>query len=110
MIALIKEYGILGKKTAKLLNIDEKNKTIIFKRGKLIFIFNFHPTNAVPDYQFFVPEKGSYELLLNSDDTKYGGHGRIVKTVEYKTGKDKTLQMYITNRTAMVLKQKENEE
>ncbi len=106
MISLIKEHKILEKNASELLNMDEQNKTLIFKRGKLVFIFNFHPTNSIPDYKFHAPDKGEYEVLLNSDDSKFGGHGRIDSSVTYKTQKDKTLQMYITNRTALVLKRK----
>lgn len=106
MIKVIKEHKILSKGFSKMLNIDEHNKTIIFKRGKLIFIFNFHPTRSVPDYKFFVPEKGEYQVILNSDDKKFGGHNRIKNTVDYKVDKDNTLQLYVTNRTALVLKKK----
>jgi 1,4-alpha-glucan branching enzyme len=107
MVGLIKEYGLMEKGFAKCLNIDEHNKTLIFKRGKLIFIFNFHPVNSVPDYKFYVPQKGEYELILNSDDAVFGGHDRIDPTVTYKTGKDQTLQLYVTNRTALVLRRKD---
>jgi len=106
MIKLISDYNLLAKGFAKLLNIDDHNKTLIFKRGKLIFILNFHPLRSVPDYKFFVPEKGEYEIVLNSDDKKFGGHGRIKNGVTYKADKDSTLQMYVTNRTAIVLKKK----
>jgi 1,4-alpha-glucan branching enzyme len=106
MVSLIKEHKVLKKSPSDLLNIDEKNKIIIFKRGKLIFIFNFNPINSVPDYQFTVPDKGEYEVILNSDEAKFGGHDRIDSSVAYKTSKDKTLQMYITNRTALILKKK----
>ncbi|MGB0525320.1 MAG: alpha amylase C-terminal domain-containing protein [Flammeovirgaceae bacterium] len=106
MVKLIQEHKILSRDFSKLLNIDEHNKTLIFKRGKLIFILNFHPTRSIPDYKFFVPDKGEYEVTLNSDDKKYGGHARIKKSVTYKVDKDNTIQMYVTNRTALVLKKK----
>jgi 1,4-alpha-glucan branching enzyme len=106
MVSLIKEHKILEKGASELLNQDELNKIIIFKRGKLIFIFNFHPNKSITDYKFTMLSKGEYEVILNSDDAEFGGHGRIDSSVTYQTKKGKSLQMYLTNRTALVLKKK----
>jgi len=104
MLAVAKEYDVPGQSFADNLNVDETNKTLIFKRGELVFIFNFHHHNSIPDYKFYVPEEGTYEIILNSDDKVFGGHDRIDTTVSYTTDDEKHLQMYITNRTALVLR------
>lgn len=103
MLALAQEYDIPAQEFAKSLNIDDQNKILVFSRGDLVFIFNFHPNNAIPDYKFYVAEEGAYQVILNSDDKEFGGHGRINKEVTYKTDKKQFLQLYITNRTALVL-------
>lgn len=49
-------------------------------RNSLLFVCNFTPM-ARPDYRVGVPKKKKYTLLLNSDDTKFGGEGTERPTV-----------------------------
>lgn len=109
MIHLIKSNDVLSEEFATQLNMDEANKIIIFLRGKLIFIFNFHPFNSIPDYCLQVPESGSYRIVLCSDNIKYGGHGRIDEALIYQTFHEEknlndALKLYVTNRSAIVLR------
>jgi 1,4-alpha-glucan branching enzyme len=87
--------------------MDTTNNVIIFERAGLLFIFNFSPTNSIPDYEFWVPEAGSYQILLNSDRSEFGGFNRVADDIVYPSvarGKDNFLRLYLTNRTALVLK------
>ena len=91
------------------LNMDENNKTIVFERKNLIFVFNFHPANSIPEYTIPVPRHGEYKIILNSDNKAFGGHGRIDESISYFTFSDPSgnwayLKIYNTNRTALVLK------
>src|SRR5699024_3079444 len=107
MIALVKEHKILEAGAADQLNMDEENKVIIFSRGDLVFIFNFHPTGSIFDYKFQPPKPGSYKILLSSDDQVFGGFERVDTRIEYGTFEDngrEVLSLYLTNRTALVLK------
>ena len=109
MIRVIRENKIVTSLFGNQLNMDEGNKTIIFERNHLVFVFNFHIQNSIPDYRFRVPAPGEYELILNSDDTRFGGHGRIDDSTKYftqKEGADHFLNIYNTNRTAQVFKRK----
>jgi len=108
MIHFARQKGVHNYEFATLLNLDEVNKTIIFSKDRLIFIFNFHPFNSVADYSFNVPEPGSYKVVLCSDNPEFGGHGRLDESIEYLTQfKEETgthlLRIYLTNRTAVVL-------
>lgn len=106
MIRLVERYDLFKEEQAKQINMDADNKTLIFERAGLIFIFNFHPSHSVPDYAFPVREPGKYRIILNSDNKKYGGHERIDEKTAFFTQTKKTgifLQIYNTNRTAMVL-------
>jgi 1,4-alpha-glucan branching enzyme len=89
MIQLATDYQLLknipAHNPAKQLNMDEANKVVVFERAGLIFVFNFHTTHSIPDYKFWVPQAGKYEVVLNSDDEKFGGFGRIKPDVEYFT-------------------------
>lgn len=110
MLHLLTEHNILSASPAQQLNMDEVNKVIIFERNNLIFLFNFSTHNSIADYEFHVPAAGTYIALLCSDDEGFGGHNRIDPKVEYFTEAKKsggqTLKVYLTNRTALVLKKK----
>lgn len=58
----------------------ESDKIIAFERAGLFFIFNFHPDKSFTDYKVGLNLKGPLKLILNSDDTLYGGHNRICMT------------------------------
>jgi len=110
MVALIKEHQVMSSLFANQLNMDEANKTIVFERKNLLFVFNFHPFNSIPDYMVPVPKAGEYRIILNSDDKAFGGHGRIDDSVPFVSfiGPDmrENISIYNTNRTALVLERK----
>jgi 1,4-alpha-glucan branching enzyme len=106
MIEVIKKHSILSADPAAQLNMDEANKVIIFERNNLIFLFNFHTSHSIPDYRFWVPKKGKYKVVLNSDATEMGGHGRIDDSLEYETDDRSFMSIYLTNRTALVLERR----
>ena len=71
-----------------------------------MFAFNFHPVNSYPDC--FLPlEEGNYQVVMSTDDYRFGGQGRIhhltyeaVKQPDGRTG----FHLYLPCRTAVVLK------
>lgn len=104
MIRLVKKYRILSAPFAEQIHMDPTNKVVIFKRGELIFLFNFNTNSSIFDYKFRAPEMGKYELVLNSDHKKYGGFHRIDERLDYYTDQHQMLAVYLTNRTALVLR------
>jgi len=113
MIRVIRENRIMISFFGNQLNLDEQNKTIIFERNHLIFAFNFHPANSIPGYEFPVPSPGKYKVILNTDSKDFGGFGRIDDSVSdyftFTNGEGRHfLKLYLTNRTALVLKKQEN--
>ncbi|MCI4671485.1 MAG: alpha amylase C-terminal domain-containing protein [Bacteroidia bacterium] len=111
MIELLRTDNVPMALPAKELNIDPQNMVIAFERANLIFVFNFHPTNSVPDYKFYVPNSGEYELILNSDQEVFGGFNRIQNELPYVTEEDEYgtswLSIYNINRAVQVFKRKE---
>lgn len=103
LINMLKAYNILPAKNGEQLNMDEENKVIIFKRSGVIFLFNFHSDHSVPNYKFHPHNDGVYRIVLNSDDKKFGGFGRVDTEIEYRTLSDGKLSIYLPNRTALVL-------
>ncbi len=111
MIRVIKENKVMSSLFAQQLNMDEQNKTIVFERRNLIFVFNFHPSASIPDYRFPVPEAGNYQIILNSDNQAFGGHGRLDESILYpavKQGDSYFVSIYNTNRTAVVMEKVES--
>jgi len=107
MIKLIKDYKIMQALPPWLLKADEACKTIVFERNHLVFVFNWHPSDALPDYEIPLKETGDYELILSTDDASFGGFDRMDKKLKYPSYlKDEQafMKIYNTNRTAMVFK------
>ena len=89
---------------------DDGDQILCFMRGKLVFVFNFSPVRSFTDYGFLVP-KGSYRVVLNTDDPAFGGNGLTDDTIIHFTNYDplyekegkEWLKLYIPARSAMVL-------
>jgi len=83
---------------------------IVFERGGLLFIFNFHPTNSFVDYRVGVDTAGKYVVALSTDEKRFGGQDRISLSSEYFTEplewhhRRNFTQVYIPSRTALVLR------
>ena len=110
MIQVMEANQVLTFSAIWQLNMDTTNQVIIFERAGLLFIFNFSPTNSIPDYELWVPEAGAYEIILNSDKSEFGGFDRVADNIAYysfKDGKENKLRLYVTNRTALILKKQE---
>ncbi|XP_023535701.1 1,4-alpha-glucan-branching enzyme 3, chloroplastic/amyloplastic [Cucurbita pepo subsp. pepo] len=63
-------------------HVNEATKVISYIRGPFLFICNFHPTDSYESYSVGVEEAGEYRIILNTDETKYGGQG-IIKHDQY---------------------------
>ena len=87
------------------------DQVLAFSRGDLLFVFNFNPSRSFTDYGFLVPS-GSYDVILNTDATAFGGNGLADDSITHFTNFDplyvqdqkEWLKLYLPARTAMVLK------
>ena len=112
MVKLIRKFNILGSGYPYNQLMDEHNKTMVFSHGKLLFVFNWHPTASIPDYELPVPLPGKYKLLLSTDEARFGGQERNdLKTEHFSYPRDcedgvrrHYMKIYNTSRTAMVFK------
>lgn len=85
---------------------DIERQLLAFERKGFLFVFNFNPSESFSDYEFEVLP-GKYELVLNTDNTDFGGLGRVDENVTHFTQHkyDKNIiSLYIPSRTALVLK------
>ncbi|ORY90097.1 glycoside hydrolase superfamily [Leucosporidium creatinivorum] len=104
------QYQWLSSPQAYISLKNESDKVVVFERGNLLFIFNFHPTESFTDYRVGTDWAGEYSIVLSSDDKEFGGHERLDKTVKHFTtpmewnGRKNWLQVYIPSRTVQVLR------
>ena len=112
MISLVKEYDILADGYPYNLLMDEQNKTMVYSHRDLIFVFNWHPTASIPDYELPLHEAGKYEVVLSTDEERFGGLKRQKVGQEHfsfnveddEGNKYPRLKIYNTSRTAIVLR------
>ncbi len=89
---------------------NEPDKVLAYKRGKLMFVFNFNPTKSFEGYGIIVPPATKWRHLFDTDEERFGGQGRIAKGGEYIPDlvpwHDELVQqikLYLPARTATVL-------
>lgn len=80
--------------------IKNSDKLLAYKKGQLLFVFNFHPSYE-QELQLQFPEK--LELIFDSDDQKFGGFGPK-SSFGWSKGH---LNLILEPRTAMVFRIKE---
>jgi 1,4-alpha-glucan branching enzyme len=102
------KYGWLHSPQAYISLKNETDKVLVFERGGLLWIFNFHPTASYTDYRVGVEVPGVYRIIIDTDAPEYGGHGRNAKDTRFFTtdlpwnGRKNFTQVYIPTRTALV--------
>ena len=113
MIEIVsKVYGFEKLPVDKLWEKDD-DQVLAFRRGDLIFVFNWSPNKSFDGYGFLAPA-GEYEVVLDSDAAAFGGHGLVDDSVHHFTMPDPLytpagkgwLKMYLPARTAQVLRMK----
>ncbi|MDR2382652.1 MAG: alpha amylase C-terminal domain-containing protein [Prevotellaceae bacterium] len=105
MIALAKQENFFDHKPFAL-SVNNEAQVLIFKRGDIVFFFNFNPTESFTDYAIEI-DKGQYDIILNSDSPAFNGFGRIDENCGYPAHayyKKHLLKVYLPSRTAIVMK------
>ena len=111
MIELVSKcYDFQRLPVEKLWEKDD-DQVLAFRRGDLIFVFNWSPNKSFADYGFLAPA-GEYEAVLDSDSPEFGGFGIVDHKVHHFTMPDPLyspsgkgwLKMYIPARSAQVLR------
>jgi len=58
---------------------DDDKKLIVFEKGKLLFIFNFHSTRSYENQAIGTKWSSEHFIVIDSDDERFGGHRRLDK-------------------------------
>ncbi len=110
MLALVRQSGFMQAPWANHLYAHETHKVLAFERGGLVFVLHFDPVHSRPDYRVPAPA-GQYQMILDTDDCAFGGHGRLAPKQAHFTlvdeagpsGSTPRLSLYLPSRTALVL-------
>lgn len=107
MIKLLKEEKVLGKTPVNRW-MHQQDKILIYSKGDLVFVFNFNPERSFEGYFIPVGKVGKYQVILTSDEEKFGGFSRVNTIQKYEARKTpadwKGFSCYLPARTAMVFK------
>ena len=113
MLELLKSVPAIEKIPVEEVWHDDGDQVLAYKRGDLVFVFNFSPTKSFTDYGFLV-SAGEYHVMLNTDAKEFGGNGFADDSVAHLTNYDPLydkdgkgwLKLYIPAQSAVVLKKK----
>lgn len=109
MQQLDRQFHLLTDPLLEQLALHEDSKQLIYRRGPLVFAFNFHPGESYSDLRIPVPDATDYRIVLNSDDWRFGGPGRSATDVVYPMqsvpmyGRNQSVQIYLPSRSVQVL-------
>jgi len=109
MQALDVSYRLLQDPLIERLMVHEENKLLVYRRGPLVFAFNFHPTQSYADLRIPVPDPDDYRLVLDSDEDRFEGFNRVARGVVYPRQdvpfgeRKQSVSIYLPNRSAQVL-------
>ncbi|KAJ7963766.1 1,4-alpha-glucan-branching enzyme/amyloplastic protein [Quillaja saponaria] len=111
LMKLDENERVLSRGLPNIHHVNDSSMVISYIRGPLLFIFNFHPTESYDSYSVGVEEAGEYQVVLNTDEIKYGGQGLlkddqyIQRTISRRVdGLRNCLEVPLPSRTAQVYK------
>ena len=108
MLSLDKKYHLLEDPLVEELAVHEDTRQLIFRRGPLVFAFNFHPTESFVGLRIPVPDPKNYRVVLDTDGKDFEGFGRLDPAVIHQKedvpmyGRKQSIRIYLPNRTALV--------
>ena len=90
---------------------NEPDKVLAFVRGNRLFVFNFNPVKSFEGYGVMVPPATAWRHVLDTDEPRFGGQGRIGAGALYEPRlvRDRgelvqQILLYLPARTAVVLR------
>ncbi len=110
MLKVLKTQKDFQKTPVVEIMANDGDQVLAFQRGDLLFVFNFSYNRSYIGYGFMV-RQGAYNVLLNTDDIAFGGHGLNDDSVRHFTNYDAQLarenkgwlKLYLPARSALVL-------
>lgn len=106
---LDEERHLLADPLIEQLALHEDTKQLVYRRGPLVFVFNFHPDRSYDGMRIPVPEARDYRPVLDTDAADFEGFGRTRSDVVFPVQKvpmyerEQSIQLYLPQRSALVL-------
>ena len=88
----------------------------MFEKGDLLFIFNFHPHKSYEHYRIGTKWNREHIVVLHSDQKEFGGYDRVPLGHRFPIIREEWchrpnyIHIYIPSRTAIVLKEVDEQE
>ncbi len=111
-VAMLQTVRRLVKKGAPVcLAANDGDKVLAFVRDDLLCVFNFNPVRSFTDYGVLVPPASFWTHVLDTDESRFGGQGRLAADIVYApvlvpaNGElVQQIKLYLPARTALVLR------
>lgn len=105
-------YNFQSLPIEKLWEKDD-DQVLAYKRGNLVFVYNFNPSKSFSGYGILTPP-GEYECIMSTDNPAFGGYGNVDESVNHLTQPDPLytphgvawLRLYLPARSAQVFRLK----
>mmetsp|Transcript_27584 Transcript_27584/g.52165 ORF Transcript_27584/g.52165 Transcript_27584/m.52165 type:complete len:263 (+) Transcript_27584:78-866(+) len=89
-------------------HVNDEGKVIVFEVGRMLFCFNFHPSESYAHYNTGVLSAGEYKCCLDTDAHEFGGHNRVDPHAlvgtwgEWRDGRPNSICLYLPSCSAQV--------
>jgi 1,4-alpha-glucan branching enzyme len=109
MQKLDEDWNLLNDPLIEQLALHEDTKQLIYRRGPLVFAFNFHPTTSYSDLRIPVPDQTDYKTVLDTERPEFAGLARTDPSTKFiwepkaMYGRGQSIQIYLPARSALVL-------
>ncbi len=105
--------GVVGGGERIKLVANEPDKVLAYVRGDYLYAFNFNPTRSFADYGVIVPPATKWRHVLDTDEIRFGGQGRVEPGMDYDPALVfnrgelvQQIKLYLPARCAIVLKRR----
>ena len=108
MLRLDIDHKLLSDPLIEQLALHQDTMQLVYRRGPLVFAFNFHATESYTDLRIPVPDPRDYKCVLASDAARFSGPGLTREGSHHPWQKvpmysrQQSIQIYLPSRTALV--------
>ena len=109
MTQLDEAFNLLEDPLIEQLALHEDTKQLVYRRGPLVFAFNFNIHESFGGLRIPVPDPKDYKIVLNTDSKPFAGPGLVQEGMIYPKqdvpmyGRKQSVQIYLPSRSAQVL-------
>lgn len=109
MTELMKKYHLYSYEP-ELLHMHVEDQVVAYRRGDLLFVFNFNPNRSYEGYRIATGKAEEYQMILTTDRDTFGGFNQLNPKTSYPSFKGEDgitgILTYLPARTAVVYKKK----